>query len=254
MDGAFADGADRTPIGSEKLAMSLAQRIVRDIARAKLVPGDRLPSEQEMLADYGSGRGTLREAMRFLELQGVLEIKPGRGGGPVVAMPNSRHLAMTMALLLQFNEATFSSVMVARKQIEPVTARLSAQTPVAGLADQLKRSIEVMRESIGDAEAFLRENRRFHDLVAWGSGNPILGYVINSLHWITDGTVLGAQYPTKFQTGICSAHERIVEAIVNGDADAASYQMEKHIEEAIAYFKNKYPELLDARLTWHSIT
>ena len=97
---------DMTPEAYEprmppKRSEVIAQRIVKDIRTRGLRPGDPLATETDMCASHSVGRSTLREGLRILELLGVIEIRPGRGGGPVVAAPNSRHLASTMALLMQ---------------------------------------------------------------------------------------------------------------------------------------------------------
>ena len=68
----------------QKTALIVAKRVVEDIYKSGQSAGDRLPPERVMLEHYGVGRGTLREALRFLELQGVLTLKPGPGGGPVI--------------------------------------------------------------------------------------------------------------------------------------------------------------------------
>src|SRR6476620_12570986 len=97
-----------SPTGSErpqKTALLVARRIVGDIRRNGHVAGDRLPPEVSMLEKYRVGRGTLRESLRFLELQGVITLKPGPGGGPVVQKPDASNLATTLLLLLQFENA-----------------------------------------------------------------------------------------------------------------------------------------------------
>jgi DNA-binding FadR family transcriptional regulator len=58
--------------------MAVVQRIINEIAEGRLPPGSPLPREREMLDQYGVARGTLRESLRFLEIQGVITIKPGR--------------------------------------------------------------------------------------------------------------------------------------------------------------------------------
>ena len=73
-----------------KRALRVAQAIVHDIEADARQVGDRLPPEHDMLARYEVARATLREALRFLELQGVLHLQPGRGGGPVVAQLDQR--------------------------------------------------------------------------------------------------------------------------------------------------------------------
>src|SRR5437660_9252231 len=82
-----------SPNRPPKAAMLVAQRIVRHIVRGNLQAGDLLPPERVMLETYQTGRGTLREALRLLEFQGVIALKPGPRGGPVVLNPDASHLA-----------------------------------------------------------------------------------------------------------------------------------------------------------------
>lgn len=97
-----------------KAAMLVAQRIVRDVVRDNLQPGDLLLSEREMLHIYQTGRGTLREALRFLEFQGVIALKPGPRGGPVLQDPDSSHLASTVVLLMQMKKAPLRTIVQVR--------------------------------------------------------------------------------------------------------------------------------------------
>ena len=76
-----------------KRALLVAHQIVDEIGRSDLDVGDKLLPEQEMLIRYGVARATLREALRFLELQGVIHLKPGPGGGPVVREPKADNFA-----------------------------------------------------------------------------------------------------------------------------------------------------------------
>src|ERR1700682_4416911 len=87
----------------QKTAILLAQRIVGEISDQGYGPGTLLLPEREMLQRYGVARGTLREALRFLEIQGVLTIRPGPAGGPTVNNVEPRSLASAIALLLQLS-------------------------------------------------------------------------------------------------------------------------------------------------------
>ena len=98
-----------------KRALSLAQSIVRDIEAGRHNPGDRLPREDEMLARYEVARATLREALRFLELQGVIHLQLGRGGGPVVARPQTGDFASSLSLILHFMEADLRGLNCAKQ-------------------------------------------------------------------------------------------------------------------------------------------
>jgi DNA-binding FadR family transcriptional regulator len=228
----------------------IAQRIVRDIRLNGQRTGDALPTESELLAKYHVGRGTLREAMRILELQGVVEIRPGRGGGPLVAAPNSRHLASTFALLMQFSETTFRSVIETRGHIEPVAAAMCAQRKDESTVLALKGSVERMRLGLNDEEVFLRENHLFHSLIADGTHNPLIGYIANSLDWIIDGSPLGVQYSRADRRSVLDIHAEIAEAIEAGKATEASLAMRRHMSDSAQYFERKYPKVMDQVVTW----
>lgn len=252
MTAARRDVAPRTaPTGMPpKRATVIAQRIVKEIKLRNLQAGDHLPSERDMLETYNVGRNTLREALRVLELEGVLTIRPGPGGGPVITSPDSRHLASTFALLMQFADTPFRTVIETRQLLEPITARLCAERGDKRLLADLRGSVDAMGASLDDCEAFLDENRRFHDLVAWGSANPLFGYCINSLHWITDGTVLGVDYPRRFRKLVWQAHDEVCIGIESGVGATAEAAMRKHMDDTLAYFERHYQRQMDEILSW----
>jgi DNA-binding FadR family transcriptional regulator len=233
-----------------KRATVIAQRIVKEIKDRKLPPGSHLPPERDMLETYNVGRNTLREALRVLELQGVLSIRPGPGGGPVITSPDSRHLASTLALLMQFADTPFRAVIETRQLMEPITARLCAQRGDQGLLADLRASVDRMGASLDDRNAFLDENRNFHGLVAWGSENPLFAYCINSLHWITDGTVLGVEYPRRFRKLVWQAHDEVCIGIESGEGDKAEAAMRKHMDDTLRYFERNYQHQMDQILSW----
>ena len=112
---------------TEKVAEVVAREIVHDIVRRNLKPGTKLPPESEMLATYQLGRASLREALRILEVQGLIVIRPGRGGGPVVANFSSRDFGRMSTLHFHVGRATFRDLVQARMVMEPVMAGLAAQ-------------------------------------------------------------------------------------------------------------------------------
>src|ERR1700749_5105532 len=132
-----------------KAAVLVAQQVVDEIIDRRLEPGEMLAQERDMIAQYGVGRATLREALRLLELEGALSIRPGPQGGPMVARPTARHLASTFALVLQLSGGKFRSIVECRILIEPVAAAAAARQATA-------EEIALMRESVarleGDAD------------------------------------------------------------------------------------------------------
>ncbi|GAA0438877.1 hypothetical protein Acor_68390 [Acrocarpospora corrugata] len=236
----------------QKTAMLVAQRIVADINRRGNRAGDRLPPEKAMLDTYEVGRGTLRESLRFLELQGVLSLKPGPGGGPVVQRPDATSLATALTLLLQFENAPFRTVAEARAGLEPMMARLAAQRMSDEQLAELKSSVDRMRENLDDQGVFLTENRRFHDLVARGSGNAMFGYLVDALLRVLDSSAIGVDYPEARRGAVHKAHLRVYQALAERSPEASETAMAGHLDEYLRYAERKFPEALAAPVVWGS--
>jgi GntR family transcriptional repressor for pyruvate dehydrogenase complex len=243
-------GAGLTGSRPPKTAMLVAQRIVRDIGRAGLRPGDLLPPERAMLETYDTGRGTLREALRLLEFQGAIALKPGPGGGPILLNPAASHLARTLQLLMQLNQAPYRAVVEARLALEPVISQLAAERisdqPLEDLAD----SVGQMRRNLDDRDRFRDAGRRFHGVIAWSSGNVMLGYIVDALLGILESTVIGIDSPGDRRAATLRAHEEIYAAVARRDAAVAGERMRGHIEAYSRYAQRKFPETLDQTITW----
>ena len=240
-------GATRRP---PKAAMLVAQRIVRDALRAGLGAGDMLEPERTMLERYQTGRGTLREALRLLEFQGVIVLKPGPGGGPILQNPDGAHLGSTLVLLMQLRSAPFRDVVEVRSTVEPMITRLAASRISEDELEELRATVDQMRDEIDDQVSFLDANKRFHDVIAWSSGNALFGYVIESLLGIMDGTVVGVDHPGHRRAAILEAHEEIYDALASRDPEAAEARMRAHIRADEQYAEQKFPELLDESIPW----
>jgi DNA-binding FadR family transcriptional regulator len=237
----------------KKTAMLLAQRIVDEIADSGLPAGTPLLAERDMLEHYGVARGTLREALRFLEMHGVIEIRTGPGGGPVVGAPGSRHLASIIAMLLQLEHAPFGAVLEARLTLEPPMAAYAAARISDAELERLGASVRAMREDIEDLGAFLRQNEVFHEIIATSSGNQVFALIISSLNWIIDGTPLGVDYPIEVRRSICAEHQRIYVALRDRSPARASAAMAVHIGDFATYLERHYPRVLRAPLRWDQV-
>ena len=233
--------------------MLVAQRIVRDVVRSGMSPGDLLPPERVMLENYETGRGTLREALRLLEFQGVISLKPGPGGGPVLMSPPASHLASTLMLLMQLNRAPYRAIVEVRNAVEPMISQLAAQRMTDEQLADLAATIDAMRSDLNDPHLFLESNKNFHDIIAWSSGNVLFAYLVDSLLGILDGTVIGIDYPRHRRVAIVKAHEEIYEALVKRDATASEDRMREHIEAYTRYAMKKFPEVLGQTITWDGL-
>jgi GntR family transcriptional repressor for pyruvate dehydrogenase complex len=236
-----------------KTAMRVAQRIVDDVVRGGATTGSSLPPERIMLETYEIGRGTLREALRLLEFQGVITLKPGPKGGPVLVRPDATHLATTLVLLMQLSNAPYRVIVEARGALEPMISRLAAARITVEQLAELEASVTTMTNELHDDRSFFEANKKFHDVIAWASGNPLFGYLIDSLLGIMDGTVLGIDYPKHRRVAILKAHEEIFTCLSAHDENGADERMSEHIDAYVRFAKRKYPEVLGQVITWDKL-
>src|SRR6202011_925296 len=113
----------RTPKTSERVALD----IVRDIVGRGLRTGDHLPLEAAMIEGCCVSRASLREALRLLEVQGLIRMKPGPAGAPLVGTVDPANLARTATLYFHLGAATYDQLMDAQVLFEPMCAGLAAQ-------------------------------------------------------------------------------------------------------------------------------
>lgn len=246
--GANGRSARRPRARRAKAATVLAKNIVREIHRRGLAPGDKLLSEQKMVERYGVARGSLREALRYLELQGVLRIKSGPGGGPVIDTPNGRHFASTLALMLQFVGARFRTIIETRWVVEPGMVALAAERATEADLAALRACLDAMRTHLRDAPRFQEENRRFHDLLAFASRNPVFRFLLPALHWISDGA--GVEYRESERRRILRAMRQLLAAIEARDGTTAYGSMQRFFAVSLAYLDRAYPDVVTRPVAW----
>ena len=232
----------------ERAAVRVARRIVGEIRRRRLRPGTQLDAEHRMVEEFGVSRATVREALRFLELQGALRIKAGPGGGPVVSVPGADHLASVLSLHLQFADASFSSVVDARRAIYPVLAFQAAENASRQDIATLQESIARMHARDHDSELFREEARRFLSLVATASGNRVLALLVDALHRMSGGA--GAEWDEKQRRSALRNYETVIRAIESGEPEEARSIMEKSLAAAARYWERTAPDELKEPVAW----
>ncbi|MBC8342098.1 MAG: FadR family transcriptional regulator [Proteobacteria bacterium] len=232
----------------ERAAVRVARMLVREIQRRRLRPGTKLFSEHIMVEKYAVARATVREALRFLELQGALRIKAGPGGGPVVSVPGAGHLASVLSLHLQFADASFSSVIDARCAIYPVLAYQAAENADRDDVATLQESVARMHAGVRDLDLFTDEARRFMSLIAAASGNRVLAILVDALHRMSEG--VGNDWDVKQRRSALANYERVIRAIEAGNAEEARSIMEKSLAAAARLWERTAPDKLKKPVAW----
>jgi GntR family transcriptional regulator, transcriptional repressor for pyruvate dehydrogenase complex len=232
-----------------KMSVLLAETIADRIVSRGMRPGDRLPTEAEMIAEYEVGRGTLREALRVLEAQGVIEIRVGAGGGPFVARPDAARLARPLSLQLRMSDVTLREVLDARLIVEPALAGQAASLRDEAHVAALKANQSALERATRGSSEFLRLNQEFHTLLADASQNRPLAALWSALSVIADGHEAGVRYTPAALSGMIAAHRKITSAIEAGDSAEAIRIMTAHLEATREYVARYYPHLLDDPVT-----
>jgi GntR family transcriptional regulator, transcriptional repressor for pyruvate dehydrogenase complex len=233
---------------SEKVSAVIAREIVRDIARQRLAPGTTLESESAMLRRYQVARASLREGLRILETHGLIRIKPGPGGGPVVSGVDTADFGRMATLFFQVLDIRFAELTEARLVLEPVMARLAAlrQNPTDNeeLRDIAKAGLDA------DDTTWRSASRAFHDKVLSMSGNGLLNLYAGALNDIFSDRVSGLLYTGRQREQVKRIHADIADAISAGNADVAESLMREHMSDYKKAVTKRDAKLLDEVVDW----
>lgn len=227
-------------------AEHVAQQLLDRIIAAKLKPGSSFATEAELLPQFNVSRPTLRESLKLLESQGVLERRPGPGGGIIVREPSIDQLAHGLSVFLRLHEVPFSAVLKAREVIDPALAYEAAVNGTEEHFAELEASIVRMKalDAPRDQVAFLAENRMFHSIIARAGGNKVLEVFWNTISVLAAGEHHGIRYSVGNQTHVVKAHQRILDACRRRDGAAAAAEMERHVGALENLVRQRYQHLL----------
>jgi len=228
-----------------KTSEVVALEIVRDIVRQDMQPGDRLPLEAEMLVQYRVSRSSLREALRLLEVQGLIGIRPGPGAGTVVGRVLPGNLSRTLTLHLHMLGANYDELLEAWVESEPLLARLAALNPDR---EKVRTSLSPFLDE--DHAWAVREGLQFHDIVAELADNRVLALSLRSIGFIVTEQVLTSAERGELEQQIVHDHRGLAEAIIAGDAELAANRMREHIRHAVEDFKAFWPLKIGEKVQW----
>ena len=235
----------------EKAGARVAQEIVQTIYDERLRPGDHYLSEGDALQRHGVSRATFREAIRFLEFQGVVSVRAGPGGGIIVERPDWPNLTSTFALLLQFDEASLADVMAARTALEPVMAGLAARNATERQLDAIGSLLALAEATVQDHDAFTEAYRAFWATVAQATGNAVTAMLWPALRALVDtgGFVPEVRYRQK----IVKSMRQLFTALQAHDPQAAMNLLAQLDQEFSERLSSKYPERIARTIAWSDV-
>jgi DNA-binding FadR family transcriptional regulator len=232
------DAADRRAL---KTSESVARDIVDDIVRQDLKAGDSLPSEALMLDQYQVSRQSLREGLRLLESQGLISLRRGPGGGPVVGNLDPGNLGRVATLYYHLAGATYEELLDGWVMAERTLAGLAAVNPDReGVREAMEPYVAGKHpaEAEDGIEEFAAAHGRFHACVAVLANNRVLEMSLQAIGQIVvHHVVLGAD-PRELEDELIKAHAKIAKAITAGNERRARAAMEEHIRAEAEFYRS----------------
>jgi DNA-binding FadR family transcriptional regulator len=234
----------------EKVAEQVAREILRDVQRQRLRPGSTLPSESVMLERFDIGRGSLREALRILEVNGLVTIKTGPGGGPIVAESNPASFGQMWTLHLQSIGSTYRELLEARVEYESLLARRAAERVDAESTAAIKATLEQAGQPVMDDVQYASVASGFHAAVCAAGRNSVMALAANAIQSIWSRRVTAVLFAPKDRPLVHQQHRGITRAIERGNARQAEKLMREHMQHYQDYCEKRYPARLDDIVDW----
>jgi DNA-binding FadR family transcriptional regulator len=216
----------QVPKASDVLANELRERILH----GDFPEGTALPPERELVTQTRMSRTTVREALRILEVQGLVRIKTGRAGGAFVQSPGEESIASSVNLLIRGKRIRLAALLETREAIEPACAQLAAQYRTDADLTRLEEANAAISSETGSLADFLQANVDWHIAVAIASHNELLtGFMLALSRSIYASTDNKGFVDAEVRRTTVLAHRNITKAIRAQDAGAAVRRMKRHV-------------------------
>jgi GntR family transcriptional repressor for pyruvate dehydrogenase complex len=218
-----------TAVRRTRVYEGVVRQIQRLIADGALRPGDMLPPERELAERFGVSRSSLRDAIRSLELAGLLV--PKQGEGTLVADVSPDALIAPIASVLVRKRELISELLDVRKMLEPALAARAARNATPEDVARLEEILKRQREKALRGESWVEEDSEFHYAIARAARNSVVLKVLDVLmDLLRETRARTLQVDGRLQRSL-AGHRRVLEAIRRRDAAAAERAVKQHIEE-----------------------
>ena len=244
-----AENSNKTHISRPaQVAAAIKQWVVEQ----QLAVGDRLPNETELIQRFGMAKSTIREAMRILEAQGLIKTRTGPGGGSFVHEVSKERASALLGNYFYFKNLTIADIYQLRRLLEPELAASLAGKLSEDVLQALEANIAATYveppQSLDAEREYHIASLRFHILLAEQSDNNLLGFLIGFIaNILSELTVVRKLYsPPNIELWAKGRDYqlRLVEALRQGDANAARRIMAAHMETAQVLMEGQEAEVI----------
>jgi DNA-binding FadR family transcriptional regulator len=223
----------------------VADQLLDMINSGELKPGDRLPSEAELAADFGVSRTTVREAMRILATRNLIQTRKGMAGGHFIVEPTvgsiSEFLVANYGLLTAANTVTLEHLLQAREMIEGPAAAIAARNRDDDDLARIRTTLSDDIDAISDVDA-LAKFRNFHLYLLEATKNHLLVVAAVPIFTVLQSTVVRRRPTKQVIAELERDHQNIYAAVEARDAEEARRLMDEHL----GYLRVNYQPAIDS--------
>ncbi len=217
------------PIAKTTLTESVFEKLVTSLLQGPWEAGDRIPPERELCQQLGIGRASLREALKALELIGMLECRVGDG---TFVLPRSEFLSRPLLWAITgTDKAELRDIVEARKVMEGEIAALAAERATTEEAEEIGFAVADLRAGVSDPTKALAADMRFHLAMAKAAHNEILFNAVQLLRNLMGQWLLLKLRMPDTSARVLQQHEAIYAAIRHRDPARARVEMLQHLTE-----------------------
>jgi GntR family transcriptional repressor for pyruvate dehydrogenase complex len=236
-----------TPVTRTTLTADICRKLVSHLMRGDWTEGEQIPPERELCQRLGVGRASLREALKALEIMGMIETRLGEG---TFVCGRSEFFSRPLLWAITGSAKNDAHELVeARELIESETAKLAAERATPEDLQTIRKHLEEMEAAIDDPQTFLEADLNFHLAIANAAHNQILANALSLIRnlmrqWIGQALPKEGVAVTALQH-----HNKIFSAIAKHNATAARNAMHSHLEAmaSVLLEQNPTPEMVESR-------
>jgi GntR family transcriptional repressor for pyruvate dehydrogenase complex len=231
------DSDSLTPVKRTTLTADICRKMVTQLIRGSWREGEKIPPERDLCQRLGVGRASLREALKALEIMGMIEIR--LGDGTYVCNRSDFFSRPLLWAIVSGSEADARELVEARILIEVELAGLAAERANAEQVRLIAAQLNRMEKTKNTPLEFVQADIDFHLAIGQAASNSIL---MNALHLIRNllhEWVLGAVAAKGVAEKACEQHRKVFCAIESRDAATARQAMQKHLQDMAGFLSRK---------------
>lgn len=217
------------PIARVSLTATVVSRLQEQIQNGVLKPGDKLPSERELMASLGVGRSTMREALQSLAMMNLIEIIPGRGS--FVSGDQDGAIRYLLSTARRSEEDSVRELLEFRRFLECEISALAAQRRTESDLDRLQLALQNTQRAMDNGQNILEQDLEFHSALADAAHNFVLKRVYRSTSDLLRYVRTKTMHVAETDIRAIRYHTAIFEAVLRQDPERARQDMSEHLDD-----------------------